>query len=48
VRRSDFGYRALHARCWDAHLHGDLAAVLELAANPSLSPDMLSTMDLSM
>lgn len=43
VRRSDLGYRRLYSRCWTAHLHGDLPALLELAADPSLTPDMLAT-----
>ncbi|HEY3546420.1 MAG TPA: hypothetical protein VGK17_10040 [Propionicimonas sp.] len=42
-QNADFGYRRLYARCWTAHLHGDLAALLELAGDPSLSPDMLAT-----
>jgi hypothetical protein len=43
VRRSDLGYRRLYSRCWEAHLHDDLAGLLGLAAEPNLSPDMLAT-----
>ncbi|HEY3548860.1 MAG TPA: hypothetical protein VGK17_22535 [Propionicimonas sp.] len=43
MERRDLGYRRLYARCWTAHLHGDLPALLELAADPSLTPDMVAT-----
>ena len=41
---SDAGaYRRLNQRCWAAHLAGDLPALLELADDPALSPDMVAT-----
>jgi hypothetical protein len=30
VRRCDLGYKRLYSRCWDAHNHGDLPALLDL------------------
>ena len=43
MRRSDLGYRRLYSRCWDARLANDLPALLELARDAQLSPDMLAT-----
>ena len=43
VRRSDLGYRRLYSRCWDARLASDLPALLDLARDTQLSPDMLAT-----
>lgn len=43
VRRSDLGYRRLYSRCWDARLANDLPALLDLARETQLSPDMLAT-----
>jgi hypothetical protein len=43
VRRSDLGYKRLYSRCWEAHLQDDLPELLALAAEPSLSPDMVAT-----
>lgn len=43
MKSSDLGYRRLYSRCWAAHLHGDLAELLELAADEDLSPDMVAT-----
>ena len=43
MRRSDLGYRRLYSRCWSAHLANDLPALLELAREPQLSPDMVAT-----
>jgi hypothetical protein len=42
-QRKDLGYRRLSQRCWDAHLAEDLPALLELAADPQLTPDLLAT-----
>lgn len=43
VQRSDLGYRRLNSRCWDARLANDLPALLDLARETQLSPDMLAT-----
>lgn len=42
-RNGDLGYRRLYSRCWTAHLDGDLVELLQLAADPALTPDMLAT-----
>lgn len=43
MQRKDLGYRRLYSCCWAAHLAGDLPALLQLAADPSLTPDMVAT-----
>ena len=43
MRHRDLGYRRLCSRCWGAHLANYLPALLELAREAQLSPDMLAT-----
>ena len=43
MRRSNFDYRRLSSRCWDARLADDVPALLKLAADPALTPDMVAT-----
>lgn len=43
MQRRDFGYRRLSGRCWDARLTNDVPALLELAVDPAMTPDMVAT-----